>query len=131
MYMIASGLSSSDIPQERKRAVMIHCLRLQGVEDFSKTDAAPYRERTSRLPNLKLILIYLDVYRLRARKVINGRGFVRETGVVCGLIYQPTNLRTTLCWCAGSSTLAASWCGNCGLRVWSWALYETCGFSGS
>ena len=55
---------------------MIHCLGLEGVEDFSKTDAAPYRERTRRLPNLKWILIYLDFYKLRARKVINGRGFV-------------------------------------------------------
>ena len=28
MYMIASGLRSSNIPQERKTAVLIHCLGL-------------------------------------------------------------------------------------------------------
>ncbi len=48
MYMIASGLSSSDIPQGRKRAllihwkraVLIHCLGLEGQCVFATVGVA-------------------------------------------------------------------------------------------
>ena len=35
MYMKVFGLSSSNIPQERKRAVLLHCLVLEGQRVFA------------------------------------------------------------------------------------------------
>ena len=40
MYMTASGLSSSDIPQERKRAILIHRLGLEGQRVFTTLGVA-------------------------------------------------------------------------------------------
>ena len=73
MYMVASGLSSSDIPQERKRAVLIQCLGLEGKLVFAtlgvaETYAATREKLTEYFGGKKNVMVERFKFRQRSQR---------------------------------------------------------------